>query len=101
MIVYNITNKVMHEIVSEWIDWQKQEHIPDIMASGLFSEYRFFRLLDQEEEEGITFVIQYFALSKENYQRYIDDHAPALREKALRKWGHQFIAFRTVMEVVN
>jgi hypothetical protein len=101
MIVYNITNKVTHEIVNEWIDWQKQEHIPDIMRSGMFTEYKFFRLLDQEEEEGITFVIQYFAPSIENYQRYIEDHAPALREKALSKWGHKFIAFRTVMEVVN
>ena len=101
MIVYNITNKVMHEIVTEWLQWQKEEHIPEIMRTGLFTEYKFFRLLEQEEEEGLTFVVQYFTPSIENYQRYINEFAPALREKAMQKWGHQFVAFRTVMEVVN
>lgn len=53
------------------------------------------------EPGEITYVIQYFANTKENYQRYINDHAPALREKAIARWGDQFIAFRTMMELVN
>jgi hypothetical protein len=101
MIVYNITMKVLPGIESEWINWQKQEHIPDIMATGLFTEYKFFRLLDQDESEGVTYVIQYFSSSLENYDQYINTFAPALREKALAKWGNRFIAFRTVMQVVN
>ncbi len=101
MIVYNISMKVTPQIEAEWIDWQKQEHIPDIMATGLFTEYKFFRLLEQDETEGITYVIQYFSASLENYKQYINAFAPALREKALAKWGNQFIAFRTIMQVVN
>jgi hypothetical protein len=91
----------MHEIVNEWLQWQKEEHIPAIMDTGMFTEYKFFRLLEQEESEGLTFIIQYFTTSYENYERYISEYAPALREAAIKKWGHQFIAFRTVMEVVN
>ena len=101
MIVYNITIKILPAIEAEWIQWQQQEHIPEIMATGLFTEYKFFRLLDQDESEGITYVIQYFGSSPENYHQYINQFAPALREKALAKWGNQFIAFRTVMELVN
>ena len=101
MIVYNITMKVIPEIEAEWIAWQNQEHIPDIMATQLFSDYKFFKLLEQDDKEGITYVIQYFTSSIENYTRYINEFAPALREKAYEKWGNQFIAFRTVMELVN
>jgi hypothetical protein len=105
MIVYNITIKIDPAIEEAWIQWQQQEHIPDIMASGQFSQWKMFRLLEQDDTEGLTFVIQYFAPSLENYYRYIEEFieefAPLLRQKAFDKWGNRFIAFRTVMEVVN
>ena len=101
MFVYNITIKIAPEIETDWIEWQKQEHIPAIMATGLFREYKFYRLLEHDEKDGITYVIQYFASSREDYNRYIEEKAPLLREKALARWGNKFIAFRTIMEVVH
>jgi hypothetical protein len=101
MIVYNITIKIPAAIETEWVQWQKQEHIPDVMASGHFTGYSFYRLLEQEEADDITYIVQYFALSLENYNHYIEATAPLLRQKAQNKWGNQFIAFRTIMEVVN
>lgn len=101
MIVYNITIKIDPAIEEDWIQWQQQEHIPDIMASGQFSQWKMFRLLEQDDTEGQTFVIQYFAPALENYYRYIEEFAPELRRKAFNRWGDRFIAFRTVMEVVN
>ena len=101
MIVYNITIKVFPEIEVEWVQWQKEEHIPDVMASGQFIDYKFYRLLEQEAEDGVTYIIQYFSPSLQTYNKYIEQMAPLLRQKALAKWGDKFIAFRTIMEVVN
>jgi hypothetical protein len=71
------------------------------MASGLFSEWKLFRLLEQDDDEGSTFIVQFFAPTSKQYQQYIDEYASVLRKKSFDKWGDQFIAFRTVMEVVN
>jgi len=101
MIVYNITIKILPAVETEWLQWQKQEHIPEVMASGQFTEYKFYRLLEQNEPDGITYVVQYFASSIDHYNTYINEFAPALRQKALEKWGNKFIAFRTIMQVVN
>jgi hypothetical protein len=101
MIVYNVTIKILPSIETEWLHWQKQEHIPEVMASGCFTEYKFYHLLEHEETDGITYIIQYFASSIENYTRYINEIAPRLRQKILDRWKDQFIAFRTLMEVVN
>ena len=101
MIVYNITIKIIHDIEDAWLQWQKQEHIPAIMATGLFSEYKFFRLLAHDDEEGCTFVLQLFAAGIEQYQSYATRYAPALQQQSLDKWGDRYIAFRTIMEVVN
>jgi hypothetical protein len=101
MIVYNITVNIDAEIETQWVKWQINEHIPDVMATGQFSDYKFYRLLEQNEPAGITYVVQYFTTSLENYNRYINEMAPLLRQKASDKWGNQFTAFRTVMEVVH
>ena len=100
-IVYNTTIKIGPQIEKEWIDWEKNEHIPEVMATGLFSDHKFFRLLEQDETEGVTYVIQYFSSSLEHYKRYIDEFAKLLDEKSFAKWSDQFISFHTVMEIVN
>ena len=71
MIVYNITLKILYEIENEWLEWQKGEHIPAVMATDLFSEYKFYKLLDQDDSDGPTYVIQYFTSTLEKYHLYI------------------------------
>ena len=101
MFIYNITMKVDNQILDQWLAWQKEEHIPEVMATNLFHESRFYKLLEQDDTEGSTYVVQYYTNSKEDYDRYIQDYAPALREKALNKWGNHFAGFRTIMQAVQ
>jgi len=97
-IVLNVTIKVSWEIVEGWLVWQKTEHIPAHLGTGTFDSYGFYRLLEQDEDEGPTFVIQYFTSSPERYEEYQSEFAPALQRAAQEKWGGGFIAFRTLME---
>ena len=101
MVVYNISIKIDLSIEKNWVKWQQQEHIPEVMATGFFTEYKFYKLLNQDESEGPTYVIQYAATAIDNYNRYIEEQAPLLRQKAVSKWGDKFIAFRTLLQVVN
>jgi hypothetical protein len=93
--------KVDPSIEHEWVKWQKEEHIPAIMATGKFIEYRFYRLLGQDEADGLTYVVQYSTPSMDLYNNYIEQFAPALRQKAMIKWGSGFVAFRTIMQSVD
>ena len=101
MIAYNITTKIDWSIADAWMLWQQQEHIPEIMSTQLFIDYKIFQLLNQDDNDGPTFIIQYFTSSIENYNKYINEFSSSLRMKAFDKWGDRFISFRTLMEVVN
>src|SRR5690242_10762476 len=101
MIIYNVTTKLDAAIADEWLAWLKNEHIPEVTGTGCFSHAMILRLIDTGDDEGVTFAIQYHAANRELYDRYITQHAPTMRRKATDKWGNQFIAFRTVMEVVD
>jgi len=101
MIVYNITIRVERSIDEAWLQWQKEEQIPAILETKLFTEYRIYKLMEQDEIEGNTYIIQLFANTAAQLQEFLQIHDQRLREKAFKKWGDRFISFRTTMELVK
>ncbi len=100
MIIYNVTVKVDADVADAWVQWMKQEHIPDLENTGLFVSTRLCHLLEQDEAEGRTFVVQYFCDEMEQYNTYINEYATGMREKAAKAFGGKFAAFRTIMEII-
>ncbi len=100
-LIYNVTNKVSHSIHKEWLKWMQEHHIPAVLSTGCFFKATVLRLKEIDDEEGPTYAIQYHAATENDYERYLAGFSAALRQEALDKWGSQFIAFRTVMQVVN
>ena len=101
MIIYNVTIKVDQAIAANWLAWLKEEHIPDIINTGCFTHAGILRLLEVDDKEGPTYVVQYHAASNILYDQYIEKFSESMRKKGTNKWGNQFIAFRTVMQVVH
>lgn len=100
MVLYNVTIKINHEAEQEWLQWMKEEHMPELMATGLFVDSRLFRLLDVDESDGITYAAQYYCKNMIDYDNYISEHSAEMRAKGLERFGDKFIAFRTLMELV-
>jgi hypothetical protein len=101
MIIYNVTTKVDKAIQEEWLSWLKEEHITEILSTGCFTKANILKLLETDETEGPTYAIQYHSESKAMYNLYIEKYAGIMRQKSIDKWGGQFIAFRSVMQIVN
>ena len=100
-IIYNVTIKVERDIADDWLKWLIQEHAPQIIATNCFKKFTALKLLEQNDEEGITYAIQYFADNIQSYEQYLAQFADHFRNESLNKWGQKFIAFRTLMQVVN
>jgi hypothetical protein len=101
MIIYNVTIKVNEAIAKDWLLWLQQEHIPDLINTGCFTKAVVLKLLDESEPEDPTYAVQYYAENKARLDSYLSQFATEMRNRAFAKWGDQFIAFRSVMEVVN
>ncbi|TMI77634.1 MAG: DUF4286 family protein [Bacteroidetes bacterium] len=43
--------------------------------------FKLFRLLEQNKEDGITYVVQYFTPSIESYKKYADEFSLRFRQK--------------------
>lgn len=101
MIVYNITTKVAHHFVPGWLSWMQQVYLPRLTESGLFQSCELHRLLDQEDDEGETFVAQCRAVSREDYELFAAQYADALRQQGHERFGRHVISFHTLMEPVG
>ncbi len=101
MIIYNVTVKVDASIADAWLQWMQQEHAPALLATGCFTHYQIVRLLEVDDAEGPTYAIQYHALTMEDYEQYKKEFAASLQQQSTQKWGDRFIAFRTLMQVVQ
>ncbi len=100
MIIYNVTVNINHEVHNEWLLWMKEVHIPEVLGTGIFTESKMLRLIGDEDSGGITYAVQYTCGSMSDYEKYRDNFAPGLQQKALDKFKDKFVAFRTLLETV-
>ncbi|OLY91118.1 protein of unknown function [Cnuella takakiae] len=100
MLIYNVTTKIEASLAQQWLLWMQTEHIPAVMATGCFTDYKMVRLLDLDESEGPTYATQYTAAERGDYEDYLQRYAVDLRDAAFKRWGNSFISFRSLMEVI-
>jgi hypothetical protein len=100
MIIYNVTVNIDADVHDEWLEWMRTKHIPDVMSTECFVESRISRI-HGEEEGGMSYAIQYIALSQDKLDVYQQLFAPKLQHEHSSKYQGKFGAFRTVLTLVE
>ncbi|HMW39082.1 MAG: DUF4286 family protein [Saprospiraceae bacterium] len=100
MVVYNVTIKVDPTIAEEWMQWMRLHHIPQVLQTGVFTKSRISKL-DIQEADGITYVVQYDCYSQELLNTYMIKYAPTLQKEHIDKFAGKFVAFRTVLQIIE
>ncbi len=98
MILYNVSVFVDEAIADEWLSWMKDRHIPDVMLTGCFTSYRIRRILDPVTSGRAGFNIQYAASTREDYERYRDEHAAALQADHTNRYAGRVEATRQLLD---
>ncbi|WP_448530046.1 DUF4286 family protein [Raineya sp.] len=101
MIVYNVTVNIDKNIHEEWLNWMLNQHIPDVMRTGCFLENKIMRLLTETENDGFTYAFQYICASMQDLERYQKEFAPKLQAEHSERYKDKFVAFRSILEIVQ
>jgi len=71
MIIYSVTIKISKDAETDWLKWMKKVHIPDVMQTGYFVDWKINeQLLPDDSESENIFMIDYFAQSFDKYKMY-------------------------------
>ena len=100
MIIYNVTVSVEESIKTDWLNWMKTEHIPEVMAAAVFTKAQINRVIVQGDSNN-TFAIAYTCPSMKDLHQYQINFSAELKQKHLARYGDKAVAFRTIMEVIE
>lgn len=98
-ILYNVTVKIDTSVHQEWLEWMNQVHIPEIMDTGCFESYRLTRIMEDPDEHGVGFAVQYVAKDISDFDIYQLNFAASLQKKHADRYAGQYAAFRTLMQI--
>lgn len=99
MIIYNVTISIQDSsIEQEWLQWMKQIHVPDVMKTNKFLEYKICKVLVDDES---TYAIQFSCKDQETLNDYLENDAPKLMDEHNQKFREKFGAFRTFLQLIE
>lgn len=101
MVIYNVTVSIDNNVAEEWLQWMKDVHIPEVMATGYFLANQICRVMGEEDTGGTTYAVQYTCRSAEDLMEYQRDHSPELQQKVNARYAGKYASFRTMLEVVG
>lgn len=101
MINYTVKIHIDLEIESHWFDWMRNQHIPDVLATGLFSECIILKAIEPEEEGKATYSFLYMCDSDSELNTYLAVYAPDLRDEHTKLFEGRFSASRNISEVLD
>lgn len=98
MYIYNVTVNIEDDAHDEWMQWMKEVHIPDVMATNMFLSNKVCEVM-VDGEKGKTYSIQYEVKDMETLKLYSQVYAPKLQAEHKAKFENKFVAFRTILRV--
>ena len=101
VIIYNVTVKIEDSVQKEWLIWMKAKHIPDVMATACFNSYRLLKLIGHDDDDGSMYAIQYECPNEQLLEIYQKNHGPDLQKAHKEKFGGKYVAFRSLLEVLD
>ena len=100
MYIYNVTINVEESAEQDWLRWMQEKHIPEMLATGKFTEAKLSQVM-VEEAQGVTYSVQYTTDNKETLEKYYRENANQLRQDGVSLFGDKLVAFRTELKVIN
>ena len=98
MIIYNVTITLESSIHDDWLNWMQTTHIPAVMNTGYFEEYKLCKVLVNDE---LTYAIQYLCKDHNTLEEYQQKLAPKLQQEHRLRYDGKFAAFRTLLQIIQ
>jgi len=99
MMVYEVRVRLDPIVLEDWLTWIVP-HMRQVVGTGCFTSALLERVIDPADDRPV-FSVRYRFDKLTDLRRYEAEHAPALREEGVSRFGPRMSATRSVTEVVS
>ena len=101
MLIFNTTYKISGSITEHWLEWVKQNHLPFMLADELFSRPQIAKIVGSEDEEGVSYSIQFQIADMQSLMNWHKKNATTFQQHFQSAFGNEVQFFSTVLEIVE
>ena len=87
MVIYNVTTHVEPSIEQEWLLWMRQIHIPKMLATQKFTNSKIYKVINEQDQGGISYAVQYYSDSQELLKQYFEKEAPLFNKEEKKSYS--------------
>lgn len=95
MIAYEVTVEVDDGLIERYTEFMSTRHIPQVLATGCFTLAEFDRATETRFRQ------RYLADNLADLERYLERHAPAIREEYARHFPEGTTLTREIWEELH
>lgn len=100
MYVHNISFQVDPIIESNWLNWIKNNFIPQLKQTNCFQDTPLYKL-ELTQDQSPTYTLQLFSADKIKMELFLTSLESELLQDLKVTWGEQCYHFCTNMEIVH
>jgi hypothetical protein len=101
MLIFNTTFLVSDKAQGPWLKWVREQHIPFMLESEMFSKPQIAKVLSIEDQDGTSYSVQFQVLDMLTLENWHIQYAKVFERNFAEKFGTEVIFFATVLEVVD
>ncbi|MDD4489758.1 MAG: DUF4286 family protein [Paludibacter sp.] len=101
MLIYNITFLVSDPVADQWLKWIHDTHIPDMVASGYFTEPQLAKVLNDQGQDGTSYSVQYHVADRQELDAWRRKFGSTMKRNCASLFGEDVLLFTTVLELIK
>ncbi|MBS1952089.1 MAG: hypothetical protein OJF59_000967 [Cytophagales bacterium] len=98
--LYSVTVGIDKDIEQEWLVWMKQSFFERVMGLGIFSGYKIYKVLTHDDENSVSYNIQYHCHEIEKIVYFLNHEGKTLMEEHRIKFKDKHVVFNTLLQEV-
>jgi hypothetical protein len=101
MLIFNTTFLVADRVHGTWLKWVREEHIPFMLASDMFTKPQIAKVLSVEEQDGTSYSVQFHIADIVALENWHIEYAKVFEQNFAHKFGTEVIFFASVLELIQ
>lgn len=99
-MIYEVRVRIANGRAHEWLEWIVP-HVRAILDTNCFTRTEIEQVDEPVEADFTTFVVRYHAETRADYDRYVADHASAMRADGIQRFGTDMVATRSLLSPLH
>tara|TARA_B100000963_G_scaffold290632_1_gene260530 strand:+ start:725 stop:1042 length:318 start_codon:yes stop_codon:yes gene_type:complete len=100
MIIYSITTAIETAIDEKWVEFMQKTHIPSIMNTGLFVDFRFVRIIPSQGVD-LSYNLQLRCKGYAELNRFRSENEPKIDSLIKQNFEGKYATFQSVLDQVS